>query len=158
EAIARAGACIVRVIASNKRRDQTVTAILCSCLSGRPASSSHGCVLMWPFMKNGLSMVPAEDESQDDEQSSKRLGSGEQASRALQRSASISRLEVAYQLPELANPSDERLVAAILAGNSRAAGTLYEELRPSIDGALRRVLHGRRTDFEDLVQITFERV
>lgn len=38
------------------------------------------------------------------------------------------------------------------------AGALYEHLRPSIDRALRRVLHGRHRDFDDLMQITFERI
>jgi RNA polymerase sigma factor (sigma-70 family) len=55
-------------------------------------------------------------------------------------------------------PSDQRLIAAILDGDERAAEVLYDRLRPVIDHALRRVLHGRPADFEDLVQVTFERI
>jgi RNA polymerase sigma factor (sigma-70 family) len=55
-------------------------------------------------------------------------------------------------------PSDQLLIAAILDGDERAAEVLYDRLRPVIDHALRRVLHGRPTDFEDLVQVTFERI
>jgi RNA polymerase sigma factor (sigma-70 family) len=53
---------------------------------------------------------------------------------------------------------DQRLIAAIMRGDRRAAGTLYDALRPIIDHTLRRVLHGRPSDFEDLVQTTFERI
>ena len=55
-------------------------------------------------------------------------------------------------------PSDQQLVEAILQGNERMAAVLYDRLRPVVDHALRRVLYGRPPDFEDLVQITFERV
>ncbi len=59
---------------------------------------------------------------------------------------------------KLADPDDEALVRAILDGHGSSAGELYDGLRPSIEHALRRVLHGRYADFEDLVQTTFERV
>ncbi len=54
--------------------------------------------------------------------------------------------------------TDEALLAALEAGDPRAALALYEHLRPAIDRALRRVLHGRHRDFDDLVQTTFERI
>lgn len=54
--------------------------------------------------------------------------------------------------------TDEALLAALGAGDPRAALALYEHLRPAIDRALRRVLHGRHRDFDDLVQTTFERI
>lgn len=54
--------------------------------------------------------------------------------------------------------TDEELLRAVRGGDRRVAGALYEHLRPSIDRALRRVLHGRHRDFDDLMQITFERI
>jgi RNA polymerase sigma-70 factor, ECF subfamily len=54
--------------------------------------------------------------------------------------------------------TDRGLVEAIQAGNSHAAAPLYDSLRPSIDQALHRVLRGRPPEFEDLMQVTFERV
>src|SRR5688500_4303878 len=54
--------------------------------------------------------------------------------------------------------SDQDLIRAILDGNDRAAEVLYDRLRPVVDHTLRRVLHGRPADFEDLVQATFERI
>ena len=53
---------------------------------------------------------------------------------------------------------ESRLIEAIRSGDSRVAGELYDHLRPSIDHALRRVLHHRYRDFDDLVQQTFERI
>jgi RNA polymerase sigma-70 factor (ECF subfamily) len=50
------------------------------------------------------------------------------------------------------------LLRAIRAGDSTAARPLYGELRPSIERGLRRVLKKKPDDFEDLVQVTFERV
>ena len=56
------------------------------------------------------------------------------------------------------NPSDQRLIDAIQAGDSAAAAPLYSALRASIEGALYRVLRDRPPEFEDLMQVTFERV
>lgn len=53
---------------------------------------------------------------------------------------------------------DERLLEGLLSGDRAAAGALYDHLRSPIDGTLRRVLHQRGPDFEDLVQVTFERI
>jgi RNA polymerase sigma factor (sigma-70 family) len=54
--------------------------------------------------------------------------------------------------------TDDELVAGLLDGDRRLAVPLYRALRPVIDHTLRRVLHGRHRDFDDLMQITFERV
>ena len=54
--------------------------------------------------------------------------------------------------------TDRGLVEAIQAGNSHAAAPLYNSLRPSIEQALHRVLRDRPPEFEDLMQITYERV
>lgn len=54
--------------------------------------------------------------------------------------------------------TDEDLLEALRRGDRRAAVALYEQLRPAIDRALRRVLHGRHRDFDDLMQMTFERI
>lgn len=54
--------------------------------------------------------------------------------------------------------SEEELLQALRRGEGRAAHALYELLRPAIDRSLRRVLHSRHRDFDDLMQITFERI
>lgn len=53
---------------------------------------------------------------------------------------------------------DAELVRAVQAGDVRAAGQLYDRLRPVIESGLRRILHSARGDFEDLAQICFEQV
>lgn len=65
---------------------------------------------------------------------------------------------VRYASSEVLDPADQKLVRAVIAGDAGVAGALYDHLRPTIEHALRRVLHGRSRDFEDLVQTTFERV
>lgn len=54
--------------------------------------------------------------------------------------------------------SDESLVEAVRAGDARAAAPLYSALRPSIEQALHRVIRDRPPEFEDLMQVTYERV
>lgn len=54
--------------------------------------------------------------------------------------------------------TDEALVQAIQAGKGEAAEQLYDYLRPSIEATLYRVLRDRPAEFEDLMQITYERV
>ena len=54
--------------------------------------------------------------------------------------------------------SELELVEGLLAGDARLAAVLYDHLRPAIDHALRRVLHARHRDFDDLKQTTFERI
>lgn len=61
-------------------------------------------------------------------------------------------------IPALVDWSDSRLVAGLLAGDRRAAAAMYDTLRPAIDRALRRILHNQGPDFEDHVQVTFERI
>lgn len=53
---------------------------------------------------------------------------------------------------------DSELVQALFEGDVRAARVLYERVRPGIDYTLRRILQHRNQDFDDLVQITFERI
>jgi RNA polymerase sigma-70 factor (ECF subfamily) len=53
---------------------------------------------------------------------------------------------------------DRGLVEAIRTGDPVAAAPLYRHLRPSIEQALHRVLRDRPPEFDDLMQITFERV
>jgi RNA polymerase sigma-70 factor (ECF subfamily) len=55
-------------------------------------------------------------------------------------------------------PGDSALLDAVRRGDGSAAQALYERLFPVIDHALRRVLRVRVADFDDLVQVTFERV
>lgn len=54
--------------------------------------------------------------------------------------------------------SDERLISGILGGDRTLAGALYDQLRAPVESALRRILHQPGPDFEDHVQITFERL
>lgn len=54
--------------------------------------------------------------------------------------------------------SDRTLIEAILARDSAGAASLYSALRASIESALYRVLRDRPPEFDDLMQVTFERV
>jgi RNA polymerase sigma-70 factor (ECF subfamily) len=54
--------------------------------------------------------------------------------------------------------SDGALLAAVRGGDATAAAQFYERLYPVVDHALRRVLRRRIPEFDDLVQVTFERV
>ena len=54
--------------------------------------------------------------------------------------------------------ADSEIVAAIRRGDSSVARSLYDRLQPAIEYALGRVLRHRSSDFDDLVQVTFERV
>lgn len=60
--------------------------------------------------------------------------------------------------PYALNARDRSLVNAILAGDRTAAAPLYDNLRPSIEQALVRILQDKPPEFEDLMQITYERV
>jgi RNA polymerase sigma-70 factor (ECF subfamily) len=70
----------------------------------------------------------------------------------------VSRLTPDDSSPVPDYSDDRELIAAILRGDRGAAGALYDHLRPIIDHTLRRILHGQPSDFEDLVQTTFERI
>lgn len=54
-------------------------------------------------------------------------------------------------------PSDERIVAGLVAGEEWAAEALYDRLHPVVDRTLRRVLQSN-ADHDDQVQVVFERV
>ena len=54
-------------------------------------------------------------------------------------------------------PSDEQIVAGLVAGEEWAAEALYDRLHPVVDRALRRVLQSN-ADHDDQVQVVFERV
>ncbi|HEU5074908.1 MAG TPA: sigma factor, partial [Polyangiaceae bacterium] len=54
--------------------------------------------------------------------------------------------------------ADQRLVQAIRRGDPVAAAPLYAFLRPDIERTLYRVLRHRPAEFEDLRQVTYERV
>ena len=60
--------------------------------------------------------------------------------------------------PVPAYETDAELIAAVLEGDVRAAGQFHDRLRPVIEHVMRRILRGRRDEFDDLVQITFERI
>lgn len=54
--------------------------------------------------------------------------------------------------------TDREFLEALGRGDRTVAVPLYRALRPVIDHALRRVLHGRHREFDDLMQTTFERL
>lgn len=53
---------------------------------------------------------------------------------------------------------DKQMVEAIRRGDGSVARSLYDRLEPAIEYALGRVLRHRGADFDDLVQVSFERV
>jgi len=59
--------------------------------------------------------------------------------------------------PQREAPSDEQVVAGLIAGEEWAADALYDRLHPVVDRALRRVLQSN-PDHDDQVQVVFERV
>lgn len=54
--------------------------------------------------------------------------------------------------------SDEELVRGLQRRDERAAEALYDHLLPVVDHTLRRILHERSPDHDDLVQSVFEQV
>jgi RNA polymerase sigma-70 factor (ECF subfamily) len=60
--------------------------------------------------------------------------------------------------PERASWDDDALLTGLERGDVRAARGLYDHLRPAIEHALRRVLHHRVREVDDLVQTTFARL
>jgi RNA polymerase sigma-70 factor, ECF subfamily len=68
-------------------------------------------------------------------------------------------------LPEAAAPgsdekvvSDEDVVLGLIAGEEWAAEALYDRVHRVVDRTLRRLIRTSESDYEDLVQMTFERV
>lgn len=56
------------------------------------------------------------------------------------------------------SPSDEQVLSGLDAGQAWAARCLVDRLEPIVERTLMRVLQNRSADFEDLVQVTFERI
>lgn len=71
---------------------------------------------------------------------------------------SLSLSDSPMSAPPATRIDDQILLRALLEGNRAAAGALYDLLRAPIDSTLRRILHQRGPDFEDHVQVTFERI
>ena len=54
--------------------------------------------------------------------------------------------------------NEAELLRAVRAGDRRSAIALYDLLYPSVARSLQRILHRAGSDYDDLVQITFERI
>ena len=59
--------------------------------------------------------------------------------------------------PDGEPPSEEQLVAGLVAGEEWAAEALFDRLNPVVERALRRILQSS-ADHEDQVQVVFERI
>jgi len=77
-----------------------------------------------------------------------------------QRSGDCSRLTAeVYPGPrQTESPNEGELLRAVRTGDRRGAVALYDLLYPSVARSLQRVLHRAGSDYDDLVQITFERI
>jgi RNA polymerase sigma-70 factor, ECF subfamily len=56
------------------------------------------------------------------------------------------------------SPGDQTIIHAVLEGDTRVAGLLYDRLYPVVDRTLVRIMGGRGSDHEDLVQQVFEQI
>ena len=54
--------------------------------------------------------------------------------------------------------ADEEIIAGLVAGEEWAAEALYDRVHRVVDRTLRRLLKASESDYEDLLQITFERI
>src|SRR5688572_9658166 len=54
--------------------------------------------------------------------------------------------------------ADEEVIAGLVAGEEWAAEALYDRVHRVVDRTLRRLLRASEVDYEDLLQITFERI
>jgi RNA polymerase sigma-70 factor (ECF subfamily) len=54
--------------------------------------------------------------------------------------------------------ADEEIIAGLVAGDEWAAEALYDRVHRVVDRSLRRLLKASEGDYEDLIQITFERI
>jgi RNA polymerase sigma factor (sigma-70 family) len=54
--------------------------------------------------------------------------------------------------------SDAELIQAVAAGERWVTRQLYDRLYATVDHTLRRVLHGRYDELDDLVQVSFEQI
>jgi RNA polymerase sigma-70 factor, ECF subfamily len=55
-------------------------------------------------------------------------------------------------------PTDEELMAAVLAGDTRVADQIYSRLYDTVDRTLYRIFGRREADHEDLIQKAFEQI
>jgi RNA polymerase sigma-70 factor (ECF subfamily) len=54
--------------------------------------------------------------------------------------------------------ADEEIIAGLVGGHEWAAEALYDRVHRVVDRTLRRLLKASEVDYEDLLQITFERI
>jgi RNA polymerase sigma-70 factor (ECF subfamily) len=54
--------------------------------------------------------------------------------------------------------ADEEIITGLVAGEEWAAEALYDRVHRVVDRTLRRLLQASEVDYEDLIQITFERI
>jgi len=54
--------------------------------------------------------------------------------------------------------ADEEIIAGLVGGEEWAAEALYDRVHRVVDRSLRRLLKASEVDYEDLIQITFERI
>jgi RNA polymerase sigma-70 factor (ECF subfamily) len=59
---------------------------------------------------------------------------------------------------EVRSFADEEIIAALVGGEEWAAEALYDRVHRVVDRTLRRLLKASEVDYEDLIQITFERI
>src|SRR6185503_9536277 len=59
------------------------------------------------------------------------------------------------EVPQL---SDQQIIDGLAAGQSWAAGVFYDRVSGVVERTLRRILQSSDADYEDLQQITLERV
>jgi RNA polymerase sigma-70 factor (ECF subfamily) len=55
-------------------------------------------------------------------------------------------------------PSDEEITRGILAGHPEASVALYDRCHQAVERSVLRVLRSRDAEFEDLVQVSFEKI
>jgi RNA polymerase sigma-70 factor (ECF subfamily) len=60
--------------------------------------------------------------------------------------------------PPAESSSQAEIVRGVVEGERWANVALYERLLPAVLGALQRILHAPSAEYEDLVQMTFERI
>jgi RNA polymerase sigma-70 factor (ECF subfamily) len=80
----------------------------------------------------------------------------QQAQRSGDRSPSTAAVYPAARQTESVNEGE--LLRTVRAGDRRGAIALYDLVYPSVARSLQRVLHRAGSDYDDLVQITFERI
>ena len=69
-----------------------------------------------------------------------------------------SRQPVESEEPSSSSPTDQELVEGLRAGDTPKAEALYRRIYPAISRTLRRICRFSAADYDDLVQLSFERV